>query len=154
MSCNTNCECCKSTVVPLGNVGLVFNCCGTGTGGTGPIGGTGIDYSLEEQDTGRLWIDGKKIYQKTVACGVLPNNSATYVPHGVVGMAALIQLYGYAFDLKADGSKQFTMIPFPASGDGSLQISVQGDSLKLHAKTNWSTATENWVTILYTRDNA
>ena len=32
--------------------------------------GGGIDYSTTEQDTGLFWIDGKKIYQKTVTVTV------------------------------------------------------------------------------------
>ena len=30
-----------------------------------PSGGSGIDYSTLEQDTGMKWVDGKEIYQKT-----------------------------------------------------------------------------------------
>ena len=30
-----------------------------------------INYSTEEQYTGKHWIDGKKIYQKTIDCGSL-----------------------------------------------------------------------------------
>ena len=31
------------------------------------------DYSMTEQNTGRLWIDGKVIYRKVVNLGSLPN---------------------------------------------------------------------------------
>lgn len=50
---------------------------GSGEGGKG-----GIDYSLEEQDTGLKWIDGKTIYSKTIDCGVnytIPQGSVVAV---------------------------------------------------------------------------
>lgn len=45
----------------------------------GDVSGGGINYSTTEQDTGLTWIDGKKIYQKTVDFGALPNNDTKYV---------------------------------------------------------------------------
>ena len=48
---------------------------GSGEGGKG-----GIDYSLEEQDTGLKWIDGKTIYSKTIDCGTNFRISADEVP--------------------------------------------------------------------------
>ena len=45
-----NCDC---SFIPIG----VMNC-------NSP--NSGIDYSYEEQDTGLKWVDGRKIYQKTI----------------------------------------------------------------------------------------
>lgn len=45
----------------------------------------GIDYSTEEQWTGKYWIDGKKIYQKTVDYGALPNATIKDVSVGYTG---------------------------------------------------------------------
>lgn len=42
------------------------------------------NYSTSEVDTGFTWIDGKKIYKKTINCGSLPNVSTTNTPHGIV----------------------------------------------------------------------
>ena len=33
-----------------------------------------LNFSLSETYTGKLWIDGKKIYEKTINIGTLPNN--------------------------------------------------------------------------------
>lgn len=58
--------------------------------------GGGIDYSTEEQWTGRRWIDGKKIYQKTVDIGALPNNARKDVPHGIANLERTISVTGCA----------------------------------------------------------
>ena len=46
-------------------------------------GGDGISYSDEEQWTGQFWIDGKKVYQKTIALPALRNNASTTFPHNI-----------------------------------------------------------------------
>lgn len=49
------------------------------TGATGPQGPSGValkNFSTSEQDTGMTWIDGKKIYQKTIAI-TIPTTSAS-----------------------------------------------------------------------------
>ena len=40
-------------------------------------------YSNAEQFTGSYWIDGKKIYEKTINIGALPNNNVKTVSHGI-----------------------------------------------------------------------
>lgn len=46
-------------------------------GGDTPAGG--VSYSTEEQDTGLTWVDGSKIYQKTLFIENAPSNdSASY----------------------------------------------------------------------------
>lgn len=65
---------------------------------TMPKGG-GIDYSLEEQDTGLKWIDGKKIYQKTVDCGTGPSaKSIKSVPHNISGISTIVSMDGFGFN--------------------------------------------------------
>lgn len=51
------------------------SCNSNGDGGVSPepIAGV-IDYSLEEQDTGQKWVDGKAIYQKTLDIGMWGSN--------------------------------------------------------------------------------
>ena len=57
-------------------------------------GADGVSYSTEEQWTGKLWIDGKKIYQKTVDCGPMPNQTTTYVDTNVSSIETLVALWG------------------------------------------------------------
>lgn len=50
-----------------------------------------IDYSLEEQWTGKHWIDGKKIYQKTVVFGqVLVKGTLHSIPHNIPSMDTIV----------------------------------------------------------------
>lgn len=42
------------------------------------------DFSTEEHDTGRRWIDGRIIYRKVVDIGALPNATSKNVLHGIV----------------------------------------------------------------------
>ena len=52
--------------------------------GSGNISSNGINYSTEEQNTGLTWIDGKKIYQKTVVVNRANiDNTWTEIPHNI-----------------------------------------------------------------------
>lgn len=42
-----------------------------------------IDFSSNEVNTGKKWIDGKPIYEKTISLGALPNNSEIQVDHNI-----------------------------------------------------------------------
>lgn len=54
------------------------------------------NYSTTEVDTGYTWIDGSKIYKKTVNIGALPNNGTKNVAHGISNLNILVDLYGAA----------------------------------------------------------
>ena len=54
-----------------------------------------VDYSTDEQLTGRKWIDGSDIYFKTVEFGALPNNAKKSVASGLTG-ETIIKMYGIA----------------------------------------------------------
>jgi len=55
---------------------------------------TAMSYSLSEQWTGGYWIDGKKIYRKTINLGTLPNNTSKTVPHNILNISTKIMLSG------------------------------------------------------------
>ena len=46
-------------------------------------GGSNISYSTSEQDTGIKWIDGKKIYQKTLTGTVTEENNTIYTDSNI-----------------------------------------------------------------------
>lgn len=54
------------------------------------------DYSTTEQNTGRLWIDGKTIYRKVISLGSLPNTTTSNVAHGISNISDVISVTGYA----------------------------------------------------------
>ncbi len=54
------------------------------------------NYSTTEVDTGYTWIDGSKIYKKTITIGSLPDTDTKRVAHGISSMDKLIDLRGGA----------------------------------------------------------
>jgi hypothetical protein len=57
-----------------------------------------INYSTAEQWTGLYWVDGKKIYQKTINTGALPNATITSTAHGIVNISFMTHLSVVATD--------------------------------------------------------
>ena len=58
-----------------------------------------LNFSLSETYTGKLWIDGKKIYEKTINIGTLPNNGNSgvkNVAHGISQLDRVIDIRGIA----------------------------------------------------------
>mgnify|MGYP006875711587 CR=1 FL=1 len=49
-----------------------------------------LNFSLSETYTGKLWIDGKKIYEKTINIGTLPNNGNSGVKNVAHGISCLL----------------------------------------------------------------
>lgn len=48
-----------------------------------PVRNSADDYSTSETDTGKNWIDGKRIYRKVINFGLLPNATFKDVAHGI-----------------------------------------------------------------------
>ena len=53
-----------------------------------------IDYSTSEQWTGKYWIDGKKIYQKTITISNTIKNSWNVQNHNIIGLSTVISCDG------------------------------------------------------------
>ncbi len=61
----------------------------------------GVDYSTTEQNTGRKWIDGKDIYQKTYAIDITSSQTGT----------VLISDYDYIVNIDAVLNNEFFAFP-------------------------------------------
>jgi hypothetical protein len=114
----------------------------------GDIVTTQFDYSTDEQWTGRRWIDGKKIYRKTVDCGALPMSGFKEIAHGIINIDRVYRIEGIAYlgDLA---------IPFPAVYPNSGQESNIGcdatlTNIRFVVGTNRSNITTSFVTVFYT----
>ena len=59
-----------------------------------PVVDTIGDYSTSEVDTGHTWIDGRKIYKKTLQCENVPIGEKDY-NHGVSNMGLVIKYEGF-----------------------------------------------------------
>lgn len=78
-------------------------------------------YSQNEIDTGKIWIDGKKIYRKVINCGALPENEEKNIPHNIKDYDIFLSVRGIAFYKEA---KSFISLPFASKGDESIKITV------------------------------
>ena len=112
-----------------------------------------MDYSTSEQDTGRKWIDGKPIYQKTINTGTLPQNGATTsVDISSLSVDIVVDYRGMAW---ASASKNFRVIPFVGeSMNNMLRVDIQGGTaLRIVSTTSsdWGNYGNSYVTLWYTK---
>lgn len=92
-------------------------------------GGYGIDYSLNEQPTGRKWIDGKPTYQKSV----LANLTLTTSWQSVIDLTGVDYLIGVRYNITRDGRRACGIFsPYDMASwyvlDNYLKFSNQGTS--------------------------
>lgn len=75
------------------------NCDGCGSSGGSGDSDDPLDYTEEEQFTGKYWkVDGKnnKIYRKTIKLNnPTAINTATYTPHGISGFVSPMKIEGF-----------------------------------------------------------
>ena len=116
------------------------------TGGGG--GGSAINYSTSEVNTGVKWIDGKYIYQKTIQ-GTLVADSTSTIVLTDASIDTMISGEGLAW---ADSPRNNYMISSSQSSSRFIGISQLYDNIKLHYPTYISNNYNNYtVTIRYTK---
>ena len=83
-------------------------------------------YSQNEIDTGKIWIDGKKIYRKVINCGALPNGEEKNIPHNIKDYDTFLSIRAIAIYREA---KSFISLPFAAGEGESIKITVLGENI-------------------------
>lgn len=108
------------------------------------------NYSISEHDTGFTWVDGRKIYKKTINIGTLPNNETISVPHGISNLARIIKIEGNALR-PSDGG----MFPLPyVSGTEGLSIYVSAGYTELFIGTGSDRTNMNgYITVYYVKSS-
>jgi len=101
------------------------------------------DYSTTEKVVG-TWIDGRPVYQKTVDCGTLPNNTTKTVVHGISNLDFIVELCGSA---KRPSDNTYIKLPDSPGQD----LYVQGANINIGTNSNKSGYTSTYVTIQYTK---
>ena len=104
-----------------------------------------LDYSTTEQDTGRKWIDGKPIYQKTYNKSI-PNNGGNLILGS--GLDRLIRIEGNI--LNASGSLQ-KPISMGVDNDGTITAYFNSGSVIVSQTWNSNGVTHIEATIFYTK---
>jgi len=109
-----------------------------------------LNYSTTEQATGRLWIDGKTIYTKTVDTGLLPNATSKTVAHGITGLAVLIRI-------TAMGAVTPNTLPIPMAtvsvdpAVDQIQIFVSNTNIELDTGATNRSDHASFVVLEYTK---
>lgn len=112
--------------------------------------GTGvIDYSTTEQITGKKWIDGKDIYQKTIDCGVISGTSDIQIDHNITGIENVISLGGILKEL----SGSFIPLPYasPAGIDVMFRVSINATKIILTKGSTIPDGGSAYITAQYTK---
>ncbi len=105
------------------------------------------DYSTTEQNTGRLWIDGKTIYRKQVNLGSLTNTTPKSVAHGISNLSTVVSLTGFATNGTA-----FLPLPLARYNNFASQIGLYMDTTNVVVEPgNDRTAFTGYVIIEYTK---
>ena len=112
-----------------------------------------MDYSTTEQDTGCKWIDGKKIYKKTISTGSLPENGATATTDiSSLSVDTIVDYRGMAW---ASSSNNFRALPFVGeSMNNMIRVDVNGGvTLRIVSAANsgWGKYDNSYVTLWYTK---
>lgn len=87
-------------------------------------------YSQNEIDTGKIWIDGKKIYRKVVNCGYLLKNDAKTVKHNIKNIDTITKINGTGYQNNGD------CLPIPyiynvTQGQGSISLYVNKTDIRI-----------------------
>ena len=105
------------------------------------------NYSTDELEVG-TWIDGKSIYQKTIDCGTLPNNTEKRIPSEIQNIDHLVSIGGIA--IKSSGLETLPL-PYPHCMTTSVVIlDFRENDIYISTKANFS-AYNAYVTIQYTK---
>ena len=105
------------------------------------------DYSATEQNTGRLWIDGKTIYRKEINLGYLPNAVPGSVAHGISNLSTVVSLWGFATN-----GTVFLPLPLARYNNFASQIGLYADTTNIVVEPgNDRTAYTGYVIIEYTK---
>lgn len=106
-------------------------------------------YSTEEQDTGKKWINGKTIYQKTFIMGGLGRATTIKKPHNISNLDLVIRIQGIAKENSIGAT-----INLPHAADQqSYTVTVYADNTNVNIQTyaDQSGYTQSYVTLWYVK---
>ncbi len=105
-------------------------------------------YSTNETDTGKKWVDGKKIYRKVYATGNLANAGRTTIALGIT-YSAIISITGYV----SNGTNTFSL-PFPSESSLGAVIKPFVEGTNIYIDTgNDRSAYSGYIIIEYTKSS-
>jgi len=104
------------------------------------------DYSLSETDTGKRWIDGKRIYRKTIDFGALPSTANKATAHGITTLDKMVSFNAFA----DNGTIQLTIPQAQLTDSFNIHIYFSQTDIQIQTWDNYS-AYSAYVTLEYTK---
>lgn len=107
------------------------------------------NYSLSEVDTGATWIDGKKIYKKTVDCGAQPaDDSEKKVNPNISNLSKIIKMEAIALN----NYGTFYPLPYPTGmSNGDYELCFYDNSIAICMGNVSLNITQIYVTLWFTK---
>lgn len=108
-------------------------------------------YSQNEIDTGKIWIDSKKIFRKVVDCGYLLNKNAKTVEHNIKNIDIIVKMNGIGYE----DTGNYLPIPYVyevTQGQGAITLYINKTNIVLRTYGN-RTNVKALITLEYTKTN-
>lgn len=108
-------------------------------------------YSQNETDTGKIWIDGKKIYRKVIDCGYLLNKNTKIVKHNIKNMDTITKINGIGHQDNTD----YLPIPYVyevVQGQGPITLYANKTNIVIRTHGD-RTRVKVLITLEYTKTN-
>lgn len=113
--------------------------------------GNDTDYSTTEKIVG-TWIDGKPIYQKTVECGALPNNTTKNVAHNITNISEWISITGISYvNNSGKGGMSLPLVYHNSSSVNNCLLQANSENIILRTEGDRSPYDVTYVTLQYTK---
>ncbi len=109
------------------------------------------NYSISEFNTGRLWVDFRTIYKKTISLGTLPNATSKNVAMNIIDLYRVIKSEGYAYE-SATGNTIFLPIFKSTTNNGPFYyINIPAGNIIVWSSDDRSGYKEAYATLWYTK---
>jgi hypothetical protein len=108
-------------------------------------------FNTIEVATNKYWIDGKRVYRKTINFGALPNNTVKSVAHGLSSLDSMISIRAWWKDTTATVWGPLpTVYPDPTI---NYDVEVNTDATNINVKVTYNASSKNvcYVTLEYTK---
>lgn len=107
-------------------------------------------YSTNEQWTGDYWLDGKKIYCKSINVGAMPNTTTKKVAHGITNIDHIVNYNAMAMASSNGNTMSIPYVNFYTPYN-SITFYVTKTDIELHTGGNNSAYNYCYVTVYYTK---
>lgn len=108
------------------------------------------EYSTNEVQTNKVWIDGKPIYRKVVNCGNLSNANPIIVPHNITNLDKLVGYSGFALRFSDNDYLPIPYVTFNPNNGGGITTYTDGTDIHIGTSADRS-AYVGYVTLEYTK---